>query len=197
LIAKKLTKKWLHIYLYATYNHNMRITRQAYNEIHSSIWSEKAETWWMLLSKNNSGIIDGFIFDTNTANTWSQYSPDVNFLNAQLSIAEARGFAFVGIVHSHPHGIIRPSSPDIAASIKNMRTNPHIVEYLLPIVQSEPTSGKFELHPYVVTRQWIVKSQVLDIIEPTNNYYPFWWWDRYKTTTQNPFWSWIQNPFGP
>ncbi len=182
----------------------MRITQEVYSNIENTVWSRRAETWWILLSKGNSWLIDGFVFDQNSlALNAAVYTPNTDFLNSVLPVKEAEWYAFIGVVHSHPHWIISPSIPDIRASVRNLTNgfNNHIVEYALPIVQSMPTSWRFEIYPYVVDRLGNVRKQVLQIVRhpPTVeiDLNPFWGWAVSMPT--NPFWGGkiplVVNPF--
>ena len=133
----------------------MLMTKGIYEKIKRTIGAFPAETGGLLLGSIKDYRVTDFIFDIvsykkrRCAAVWF---PHTESLNERIEVAESRGLVFLGVVHSHPRGCIRPSGPDEAAAWSNMTSagNPHLNAYLLPIVQSA-ADGPFEFHSYVAT----------------------------------------------
>lgn len=128
----------------------MWITRRAYQEIKNTIGSRAAESGGILLSNTLDYTITGFIFDIAAAKSRSIYQPDTDFLN---SVLKGRNEEFVGVAHSHQKGGRQLSQQDQNAAWSNMTSpgNPHLNAYLMPLVQTIPDTGRFEVIPYILT----------------------------------------------
>lgn len=126
------------------------MTADVYQRIKDTIGSRPAETGGMLLGNPDTYEIYDFVMDLNSSNTSTSYQPNTTYLNGFL---EKSPYKFLGIVHSHPLGFRRLSSQDQRAAWSNLTSpgNPHLKAYLMPIVQSIPDQGKFEIIPYIVT----------------------------------------------
>jgi proteasome lid subunit RPN8/RPN11 len=131
----------------------MLLDRKVYEEIKRTIGTFPAETGGLLLGSVEDFKVTEFIFDSAAykRQRWEAvWFPHTESLNKHVDLMEKRGLAFLGVVHSHPRGVIRPSGPDKWAAWSNMTSenNPHLNAYLLPIVQSD-ADGHFEIHCYV------------------------------------------------
>lgn len=127
----------------------MQITRQAYIDIKKQIGSKPAETGGILLSKSLDYRVSDFVLDIASKNHSSIYQPNTKFLN---SVLKGRNDEFVGIAHSH-RNLPMLSSQDKRAAWSNMTSpgNPHLNAYLMPIVETIPDTGRFNIIPYIVT----------------------------------------------
>ena len=128
----------------------MRMTEEVLQKIKRTIGSRRAESGGMLLSSTGDYTIDDYVFDHMGDTNAAVYQPNVQFLNRELQDREEH---FVGIVHSHPPGYTRLSPQDLHAAWCNMTSkgNPHLNAYLMPIIQTIPDTGNFELIPFIVT----------------------------------------------
>ena len=128
----------------------MRMTAQVYRDIERSIGSRPAESGGILLSKSHDYTVTCFVWDNAADRNETIYQPNTEFLNAVL---KGRDDEFVGIVHSHPRGARRLTSQDQRAAWSNLTSpgNAHLQAYLMPLIQTTPDTGRFELIPYVVT----------------------------------------------
>jgi Prokaryotic homologs of the JAB domain len=128
----------------------MHMAKTVYLDIERTIGSRPAESGGMLLSSKADYTIDGFVFDGMADKNSAVYQPNIEFLNNELKNREEH---FVGIVHSHPPGYTRLSPQDLHAAWCNLTSpgNPHLNAYLMPIVQTKPDTGKFEIIPFIVT----------------------------------------------
>jgi hypothetical protein len=147
----------------------MIITAQAYDDMENCIGSRPAESGGILLSNESDYIITCFIFDSLAAKNPTIYQPNTEFLN---SVLKGRNDEFVGIAHSHPRGARQLTSQDQRAAWSNLTSpgNPHLNAYLMPLIQTIPDTGRFEIIPYIVTchpegkGRVIVKKVNLEII---------------------------------
>ncbi len=62
------------------------------------------------------------------------------------------GVKIVGVVHSHPPGIARPSGGDLIYARDILDKLEELPYLLLPIIESAADTGRFSLHPYAITR---------------------------------------------
>lgn len=130
-----------------------RITRQAYDAIRASVGAEPAEQGGILGGSRRDSVVRHFYFDTTASRSRVTYSPDhvtVNRLFAENW--NPSGIQFLGVVHSHPPGVRHPSGGDLIYARAILDHLAELDELLLPIVVSEPDSGKFELIPFRAVR---------------------------------------------
>lgn len=129
---------------------NMRITRRAYTEIRELIGHKHAESGGLLISRTGDYTITDFIFDIAAGTNRWVYQPNTDFLN---SVLKGRNEEFVGIAHSHAGGATRLSGQDQNAAWSNMTSpgNPHLNAYLMPLIQTVPDTGRFDIFPYILT----------------------------------------------
>jgi molybdopterin/thiamine biosynthesis adenylyltransferase len=79
-----------------------------------------------------------------------------------------RGIRLAGFVHSHPAGCVQPSMGDVAYAERILAAIPDLPYLVLPIVQTTPDTGSFQLIPFVVTRDGgdvRVRPAELDIVD--------------------------------
>lgn len=138
----------------------MRMTRQAYTDIEGTIGKRPAESGGILLSDTYDYTITCMVFDIAASQNTTVYQPNTAFLN---SVLKGRNDQFVGIVHSHTAGYGRLSGQDQNAAWSNITSpgNPHLQAYLMPIVQTIPDTGRFEIIPYIVTCHPAGKGRVI------------------------------------
>jgi hypothetical protein len=147
----------------------MKMKIQVHHDLKNSIGSRPAESGGILLSNESDYTITCFIFDILAAENPTIYQPNTEFLN---SVLKGRNGEFVGIAHSHPGGARQLTSQDQRAAWSNLTSpgNPHLNAYLMPLIQTIPDTGRFEIIPYIVTchpegkGRVIVKKVNLEII---------------------------------
>ena len=147
----------------------MRMTTQVYDDLENFIGSRPAESGGLLLSNTRNYSITCFVSDIAARKNRTIYQPDTEFLN---SVLKGRNDEFVGIAHSHPGGARQFTSQDQRAAWSNLTSpgNPHLQAYLMPLIQTIPDTGRFEIIPYIVTchpkgmGRVIVKEVPLEII---------------------------------
>lgn len=130
-----------------------RITETAFAEIKRTLGKYPAETGGLLLGDPATGLITDFLFDEDARTSGVIYYPTVDFLNREIPRFEKKGKYALGIAHSHPRGMIRPSGPDLSAAYNNI-TSPHnsyLKTWHLPIIQSSADGASFEFHPYITS----------------------------------------------
>jgi len=128
---------------------SMRMTGLVWQDMKESIGKRPAESGGILLSNTHDYTISCFIFDIKAAKNPTIYQPDTELLNSAL---KGRNEEFVGVAHSH-RGLWRLSSQDKRAAWSNLTSpsNPHLNAYLMPLIQTIPDTGKFEIIPYILT----------------------------------------------
>jgi proteasome lid subunit RPN8/RPN11 len=129
----------------------MRMTASVYREIRTEIGQHRAERGAMLGS-NADGVICRIEVDHGARTGSAEYSPDHVHLNKVIKQWKAEGIRFVGFVHSHP-GLREPSHADIEYSERILEHFEELELLWLPIVQTIPNVGKFELRPFASVRQ--------------------------------------------
>lgn len=129
---------------------NMRMTTQVYQDIKNSIGSRPAESGGLLMSHTHDYTITCFVLDIAADKNSSVYQPNIVFLN---SVLKGRNDQFIGIAHSHPRGVRYLTTQDQRAAWSNLTSpgNPHLNAYLMPLIQTTPDTGRFEIIPYIVT----------------------------------------------
>lgn len=127
----------------------MKMKRQAYFDIKTTVGSSPAESGGIIIGNHNSLVIECFVFDLMAATNRSVYQPNTEFLN---SVLKGRDNQFLGIGHSHAKGCRMLSQQDRNAAWSNMTSpgNPHLNTYLMPLIQTIPDTGRFEIIPYIV-----------------------------------------------
>lgn len=103
------------------------ITEEVFSQIRESIGSCIPETGGILGSSDGKHI-DYFYFDKTANVTGATYEPDCNELNPVIRRWHEKGIEFVGFIHSHPRGAIKPSNPDNLYTKKIMKALDNIAE---------------------------------------------------------------------
>jgi proteasome lid subunit RPN8/RPN11 len=148
----------------------LTLTSATAADIQGTVGSRPAESGGMLGGVRGTGVVTRFAFDPTAALTTSTYYPDVTEVNRVLREAwNPAGVNLLGFVHSHPAGVRRPSSADVRYAERILAGIPELDRLLLPIVQTAPDTGRYELHAYAVSRRGPglvlddVRVQVLDV----------------------------------
>lgn len=126
----------------------MKMNAKPYQDIEESIGSMPAESGGILIGNPRSLVIDCFVFDLMASTNRTVYQPNTEFLN---SVLKGRDHQFLGIVHSHTKGARTLSQQDRNAAWSNMTSpgNPHLNVYMMPLIQTIPDTGRFEIIPYI------------------------------------------------
>lgn len=80
----------------------MRITKEAYKQIMSTVGSYRPETGGALFSDDGGYTVTTFVYDRRSGCTGASYSPNTEFINQIIANKRKIGYTFVGFVHSHP-----------------------------------------------------------------------------------------------
>jgi proteasome lid subunit RPN8/RPN11 len=132
----------------------VRLARDAYDDIAKQIGTRPAESGGALGCREGDDVIRYFEFDKSSRNSGVTYSPDHVGLNEMFrSDWNPRGIRLAGFVHSHPAGCVRPSGGDLNYAERILAAIPDLPHLFLPIVQTEPDTGAFALHGFVVERR--------------------------------------------
>lgn len=117
------------------------ITEEVFSQIRESIGSCIPETGGILGSSDEKHI-DYFYFDKTANVTGATYEPDCNELNPVIRRWHEKGIEFVGFIHSHPRGAIKPSNPDNPYTKKIMKALD--MEYFVSLIVQVHRSLKGE-----------------------------------------------------
>lgn len=146
-------------------NESWIFTADVYDEIKRTIGCRKPEQGGILGSSDGKHI-DHYYFDKTANRSSASYTMDTKALNEVIHGWNDNGIQLVGIIHSHPQGITRPSFGD-------METAKHIIEtidvqgkFFTPIVQVSPKlNGKIRIYPYTFEQTVEMKPQSMEIEE--------------------------------
>lgn len=123
-------------------------------DIYATVGSKPAEQGGMLGGRRKAGTVTSYRFDDSARRTTATYSPDAGGLNELLRDEwNPNGVDLLGFVHSHPSGVWRPSTGDAAYAERILAAIPDMDRLLLPIVQTVPDTGAFQLHTFAATRR--------------------------------------------
>lgn len=121
------------------------VHQNVYDEIRSALGTKKPECGGVLGARPG-GPISKFYFDFSGISTDDAYTPDYERINEILEQWAEEGVQMVGMIHSHENEGNFPSCGDLFYCEKILRSNPSILDFLLPIVTVNP----FEIHMYRV-----------------------------------------------
>ena len=128
----------------------MLITASAYAQICETLGTFPPECGGILGQRN--GIITDFCFDRKGDSL--SYSPDCEFLNAQIEKWASDGIEFAGIAHSHPFGQELLSAEDIRYIKRILQSNNREENnrtLYFPVVIPESVENRFKIIGYEAT----------------------------------------------
>lgn len=131
----------------------VRMKKWIYEAIRCTIGTHRAEQGGALGGNRATGEVTHFHFDESAHRTGATYSPDVVVLNRLLAEGwNPAGVKLMGFVHSHPPLFCRPSGGDVVYARAILEANLEMDRLLLPIVMTEPDTGRFELFMFAAHR---------------------------------------------
>jgi hypothetical protein len=129
------------------------IARSVLGQIRATVGGLPAEHGGPLGGSRADGVVRAFHFDDTARQSGAAYSPDHERLNRLFAREwNPAGVNFLGFVHSHPPRLRRLSRGDLEYAERILDAIPELDRLLLPLVQTEPDTGRFELIPYAVVR---------------------------------------------
>lgn len=129
------------------------ITAEVIAQIRATVGAMPAEQGGILGGRRVAGLVTDYHFDTSAARTSTTYTPEVELLNTLLREEwNPAGIDFLGVVHSHPAGFSRPSGGDHVYAQRILEALPQLDRLLMPIVQTQPDTRRFQLHPFIASR---------------------------------------------
>ncbi len=162
----------------------MKITREVYEQIGSTLGTMRPEEGGLLLTNDGGKTINKFIFDVKGKKSGVTYSPNVPFLNEQIIKNNKDGYYFIGMVHSHPNGFDRPSmgkgaygySKGYSYTVSDEECFYKLLDGMkgtnklyFPIVQSAYGGGKYSMRMFYAMRtqsgKCIIDEEVLEIVD--------------------------------
>lgn len=138
---------------------NVQMRKLAHDRLRLTVGSLPAERGGVFVSRQGSMLVEDFVFDDASDTSRSVYYPNAGYLNTILERDyEPRGFRFVGVGHSHPRGLWRPSGDadwgDVKAARSNLlsKSNADLDALFISIIESQATTRQFRLHAFVMLR---------------------------------------------
>jgi hypothetical protein len=129
------------------------LTRTVYDEIRHFVGARPAEHGGVLGGDPRDGLVRAFYFDNRGHRTGAAYTPDHETLNVVLRrYWNPQRIRLLGFVHSHPPAAREPSLGDLVYASRILAAVPDAEYLYLPIVMTEPDTGRFELLPFRVFR---------------------------------------------
>ena len=143
------------------------ITDEVYNELCRTLGCRRPEQGGILGSSDGKKI-DHYYHDYSADCTGGTYTMDVGALNKVIHDWNDNGIRLVGLIHSHPNGVIKPSFGDAKQASKIIETMDVNGEFFTPIVQVSPAlNGEIRIYPYTF-RQSIQMEDEKITIEKSN-----------------------------
>lgn len=161
----------------------MRITKEAYNKIMSTVGCYRPETGGALFSDDGGYTVMSFVYDRRSGRTGASYSPNTEFINEIITQNRKIGYTFVGFVHSHPgdnkmsrgfggYGYGHTASDEEAfcrlmASMKGTR------KLYFPILRSSFNCGRAEMRVYVAEKdrseRVIIYEERIEVVDDSDD----------------------------
>jgi ThiF family len=130
-----------------TKKEKFKISGKIYDEVYNFIGSHRAERG-MMIGRDKDGVITHCEFDHNARCNAAAYDPDIAHMNKIIKEWETKGIQFCGFIHSHPKAFCQPSSHDKWYAGEILSCFKKLDKMWVPIVQTVPDTGKFELLPF-------------------------------------------------
>ncbi|MFH2124130.1 MAG: ThiF family adenylyltransferase [Pseudomonadota bacterium] len=134
-----------------------------------TIGQHKAETGGVMGGNGDAECANYFRFDLTSRNTASTYSPDHTFFtNLFRTRWNPLGIRLRGFIHSHPGNLSSPSYGDQVYAERILNVIEDLQCLWLPIVNTVPDTGRFQLTPWAVYRAQTGVSVVKGNIQVVN-----------------------------
>jgi hypothetical protein len=131
----------------------LTIAASVLRDIRGTVGRLPAEQGGPLGGSRADGVVRAFHFDDTARQSGAAYSPDHERLNRLFAQEwNPAGVNFLGFVHSHPPRMRRLSRGDLEYAGRILAAIPELNRLLLPLVQTEPDTGRFEFIPFAVHR---------------------------------------------
>ena len=143
------------------------MTAEVYEQIKSTIGCRRPEQGGILGSSDGKHI-DHYYFDKTADRTSASYTMDTKALNEVIHNWNDNDIRLVGIIHSHPYGITKPSYGDMETAKRIIESIDVQGRFFTPIVQVSPKlNGEITIYPYTFEQTVEMKSQPMEIRENT------------------------------
>lgn len=114
--------------------------------IQTAIANHLPERGGALLGLVGQPIITDFLLDDQALTSGASYLPSPRLTERVQQLEASSGLEFKGVIHSHPGGYDRPSSPDEIAMLEGLNLNPHMPYFVAPIVTMQPPLEQLRSH---------------------------------------------------
>lgn len=141
-----------------------RIDRRVLNAVLRTIGIRRAETGGAIGAHSGADKITAYAFDRSSRSSPVTYSPDYEALNALFKAQwNPRGIRLQGFIHSHPPGLLRPSSGDLRYARAILDAIQDLDFLWLPIVNTVPDTGGFSMSAWRVGRDGHLQEGVVEV----------------------------------
>lgn len=121
-------------------------TPQVLAEISSHIAAHAPERGGALLGAIDQPEVSYLILDRYAATTYASYHPSQWLLNQVQELEANSNLQFKGVIHSHPDGLDRLSSPDHEGIREGLDINPHLLYFIAPVVTHNRYGRSLQAH---------------------------------------------------
>lgn len=138
-------------------------TAEVYDEICKTIGCRRPE-YGGLLGSSDGEHIDHFYFDATSERSSGVYMMDIPACNKVIHEWNDNDIELVGVIHSHPHGVTRPSHGDLLMT-KNIIESINVHgRFFTPIVQVSPKlNGEIKIYPYSFEQSVEMKTPIMEV----------------------------------
>lgn len=145
----------------------MTFSKSVLNQIKETIGKMLPEQGGFLGISNCDDVVDYFVHDINAKVGYSEYNPNVEFINKVINEEWAnKNIDFCGFIHSHPSPSNMLSRADIEYALRIMKE--FGLSYLyMPLVNSS-IDGRFHIYGYFVYRNGKVEKSDPKFIDYNN-----------------------------
>ena len=125
-------------YMYRRSNIHIDVSRKVMEDMYENIGRHRPERGGFLFGAYNASgnkvVISGFVLDKNGRTSSASYYPSEAATSIIRSFSDENMKSFVGLVHSHPRGLDRPSGPDMDAMNIMLEINRDMLFAVVPII---------------------------------------------------------------
>lgn len=138
-------------------------TAEVYDEICKTIGHRRPE-YGGLLGSSDGVHIDHYYFDATSERSADVYMMDIPACNKVIHEWNDNDIELVGVIHSHPNGVTRPSHGDLLTA-KNIIESINVHgKFFTPIVQVSPKlNGEITIYPYSFEQSVEMKTPLIEI----------------------------------
>ena len=148
---------------FTSQNMKWTFTAEVYNDICMTIGRRRPE-YGGLLGSSDGVHIDHYYFDETSERSSNVYMMDIPMCNKVIREWNDNNIELVGVIHSHPNGVTRPSNGDLLMAKNIIETINVHGRFFTPIVQVSPKlNGEITIYPYSFEQSVEMKTPIMEI----------------------------------